>query len=114
LVIFLSGFCHVDGKDFSELSCKQLDGKLLIPIVEGNKIVSLEYQSSETKPKLNIDCEADVLQELAELLPKEDDNGHKDNLLACESLDLQKGLNIARNTSSPLLLEQEVFERVVS
>ena len=114
LVIFLSGFCHVDEKDFSELSCKQLDGKLLIPIVEGNKVVSLEYQSSETKPKLNIDCEADVLQELAELLPKEDDDGHKDNSLACESLDLQKRLNIARDTSSPLLLEQEVFEKVVS
>ena len=90
LVVFLAGFCNVDEKGLSEILCNQLDGKLLIPIVEGNKVVLLKYQLLKPQPKLNIDCGADVQPELPGLRPKEDVEGHKDDSLTYESLDLQK------------------------
>ena len=56
LVIFLAGFRHVPDKDPSEILCVQLNGQLLIPIVEGDKAVSLKYQS-ELQRKLNNNCD---------------------------------------------------------
>ena len=55
LVIFLAGFLHVPDKDPSEILCDQLNGQLLIPIVKGDKVVSLKYQSVLQR-KLNNNC----------------------------------------------------------
>jgi len=56
LVIFLAGFHHVTDKDPSEILCDQLNGQLRIPIVEGDKVVLLKYQS-ELQRKLNNNCD---------------------------------------------------------
>ena len=56
LVIFLAGFRHVPDKYPSEILCDQINGQLLIPIVEGDKVVLLKYQS-ELQRKLNNNCD---------------------------------------------------------
>ena len=51
-VIFLAGFHKVTDEDRTEILCDQLNGQLLILILEGDKVVLLKYQS-EVQRKLN-------------------------------------------------------------
>ena len=59
-MILLASFRNVNEKGLSEILCNQMDRKLLIPIVEGDKVVSLKYQSLDLQQNCDTESKLEI------------------------------------------------------